>query len=547
MITGALLRDAVVYASACLDEKQQEIDALNVFPVPDGDTGTNMSMTFSAAAREVALFADDSELSAVAERVALSLLHGARGNSGVILSLIFRGFAKELQQRTAADGAELAAALKRGTEMAYKAVMKPVEGTILTVIRAASEAAKKQAKAKGDPIAVFRAALRAAREALADTPNLLPVLKKANVVDAGGQGLVVILEAMLAVFEGGKRQYISAEVPSQAAPNVFTYTPAALAQFEQANGYLYCTECSVQLPQTSQEEQLNALRDFLMGIGDSLVFIWQEEFLKIHVHTNAPDAVLQAALRCGALTQVKIENMQIQHSTLQEAEAREESAAERDCGLVAVAAGAGLTELFYSLGADAVVSGGQTMNPSTQELLEALRTVRAKHIFVLPNNPNIRMAAKQAAELAGETVYVLDTDHVPQGIAAALALDEAQSVRENAAAMWEAASLVQTGYVTFAAQDRQYDELSLKQGDIIGMVCGNIVFCGETPAAAALALVQELFTPKNSMVTLYYGEGITREEAEETQKKLYGALPSAAEVILVDGGQPVYYYILAVE
>ncbi len=539
LITGAVLRDAVIYASAQIQARQQEIDALNVFPVPDGDTGTNMSMTLSAAARDVAHFADSTALSAVAQCVASSLLHGARGNSGVILSLIFRGFAGELQG-AAADGRELAEALWRGTETAYKAVLKPIEGTILTVIRAASDAARLQVRQKPDAVAVFSAALRGAKTALAQTPDLLPVLKKANVVDAGGQGLVVIFEAMLAVFRGDAPALAEPVLPAREKP---------LALVEQEISFLYCTECLVQ---RQDARDAVPLRTALAKLGDSMVFLAEEDCIKLHIHTNQPDAVLTEALCYGQLEQIKIENMQLQHSAaLAQGEEAAQSVAQegekRPFGIVTVAAGEGLRDLFSDLGADYVVSGGQTMNPSTDEILAALECVRAEHIFLLPNNRNIHMAAQQAAALAGGHVQVVETLDVPQGIAAVLALDELGTAQQNAAGMHEAIKSVTTAYVTFAARDREFPDLALKRGDVLGVVGGEVKLSAHTPEEAAAALLSALYSPQNHVgITLYYGEGITARQAENLAQELEQQYPKAA-VSAVYGGQPVYYYMLAVE
>ena len=536
MITGALLRDAVVYASQQMSARQQEIDALNVFPVPDGDTGTNMSMTLLSAAREMSRFADGTSLSAVADGVAAALLQGARGNSGVILSLIFRGFAKELQEQISADGAALAAALRNGTEMAYKAVMTPVEGTILTVVRKASEAAKRQLGRGNDATAVFSAALRGAREALADTPNLLPILKKANVVDAGGQGLVVIFEAMLAVFQGQPLRSVAANLAQPAAPAV----PAAVQDMDIM--YTYCTEFLIQ---DAKPEAAQSLRETLAALGDSFVFLAQDALVKVHIHTNEPDKVLAAALGCGSLDKIKIENMRVQHTQTLEAAAQD--VPEAAFGLVAVAAGAGLKELFGALGAGAVVSGGQTMNPSTQELLQAVESIAAKRIFLLPNNRNIIMAAEQAAALSEKAVTVIPSETVPQGIAAALALDEDSGAAQNDAAMRGALTMVSTGLVTFAAQTRDFAGLRLKRGDIIGMENGELSCTAKTHGKAAVQVAKSLFSAEqHSSVTLYYGAGVVHEEAEAAAHTLREML-DAAEVSVIDGGQPIYYYIISVE
>lgn len=534
MLTGQMLRDAILLAAQEVTTHRQEIDALNVFPVPDGDTGTNMAMTLQAAGTELAALPASSPVCEVASVAAQAMLRGARGNSGVILSLIFRGIDKQLRDSQTADGQQLAAALQRGAQAAYKAVMKPTEGTILTVIRRAGEEAGKAAGKNNDVHYVLQQALGGARETLAQTPQMLPVLKRAGVVDAGGQGLVYILQAMYAVISG-----------ESVVPQVQTQTtPAVTQQVQQEISFTYCTEMLLRREGKRSPEKLRA---YLESIGDSLVFVEDDELLKVHVHTNEPGNVLQQGLQYGTLTSVKVENMreQLAHTAwgavLQEPPQKEEPA--QAIGLVAVASGDGLRDLFMELGADAVVSGGQSMNPSTQEILQAVQEVPAQHVFVLPNNKNIIMAAQQVLRFSDKTVTVIPTKTIAQGIAAALALDPENALRSEAE-MLQAAKQVKTGMVTFAARDSE----TFHRGDILGICEGEIRLTRPGVDETAFALVQEMFDPQtNSTVTLLAGADVTPAQAQVLQKTLRARLGDTAEVALVMGGQPLYYYIIGIE
>ena len=548
MINGSLLRDAILSAAYTLASRKQSVDELNVFPVPDGDTGTNMSMTIGAAARELEMLKEPA-VSETSKVTASALLRGARGNSGVILSLLFRGISKGLQGKSEASGTDLADALVEGVSAAYKAVMKPTEGTILTVSREASEKARSVAMDDNDALTVFRAAVSQARETLARTPEMLPVLKKAGVVDAGGQGLVIILQAMLDVFEGGP------VMKPEATPAGGSGAKPKRSAVAEADGdilFTYCTEFIV-LKAPGCEDALK-LRAYLESIGDSVVVVDDEEIIKVHVHTNHPGDALESGLKFGMLTKLKIENMKEQH-TAQVTEA--EQMAENDSyvpvdpdipyGFVAVAAGMGVQSLFEDLGVNNVVTGGQTMNPSTDDILNAIHATPAQTVFVLPNNKNIIMAAEQAVKLADRRVCVLQTVTIPQGISAMLAFDPEASFADNQVNMTEAASRVQSGQITFAARDSDYDGHNIKAGEILAMENGKLAFVEKDLEKAVYKLTRSMVRRDSSFVTLIYGSDVTDGQAESACEFIKSKLSPNLEISLINGGQPVYYYLISVE
>jgi len=551
LITGLMLRDGIISAANNITGLRKEVDALNVFPVPDGDTGTNMSMTINSAAREAALLPDDADISLVAEKIASALLRGARGNSGVILSLIFRGIAKGFRDCEEADGENLAAALQFGVDAAYKAVMKPTEGTILTVIRTGAESAREAAENGEDVLAVWDAACKGAVEALALTPELLPVLKKADVVDAGGQGLVYIFEGMTSVF---KKNMILTESAEAAAPAEEHYSAAAHESGENIT-FTYCTEFIVN--RTGSDDPLK-LRAYLESIGDSVVVVDDEQIIKVHLHTDEPGNAMQAAMEYGQLVNTKIDNMRQQHQNVawgvgddalkSSANKNMPAAPEKAYGMVAVAAGAGIEELFLELGVDQLVCGGQTMNPSTEDILTAVQATPAEHIFILPNNKNIIMAAEQVIPLTDRKISVLHTRTIPQGIAAALSLDDTLSVEENHMAMMRAAEKVSTGLVTYAARDSSVEDEKVLKGQILGMENGKITMVESSPVQAAYRVTKHLFKKgTSSLITVIYGEDTNPQQAQELMKMLEDKYGSEAEISLVDGGQPIYYFIISVE
>lgn len=553
MITGLMFRDSIISAANNISNSRQAVDALNVFPVPDGDTGTNMSMTITAAAKEMATLPDDCTIDEASSRCASALLRGARGNSGVILSLIFRGFSKGFKGLTEAGAKDIANAFKEGVDAAYKAVMKPTEGTILTVVREASEAAQEMAKIQDDPLEVAFAALQAAKEALAKTPELLPVLKKAGVVDAGGQGLILVFEGMESVWHNG---VIVQPVDGSGVTPVSTPSKSTVANASDDIEFGYCSEFLIEKSNKSKEKDPLKLRAYLESIGDCVVVVDDSDIIKVHVHSNEPGNVIQAALKYGQLINIKIDNMRYQHANAEVGVKDGEEVItptvqkpENEYGFVTVCAGEGLTELFGDIGADVVVSGGQTMNPSTDDILNAVMNTPAKTVFVLPNNKNIIMAAEQAVPLASDReVRVLHTKTVPQGISAMLSFDETVSADENQMNMMDAAEAVQTAQVTFAARDSEVDGKAVKQGEIMGLCNGKIKFIGNDITDIAFKSTDKIFKRnEHSLVTIIYGEGVSEEDAVRVEEKLSEKYGSDIEISVVNGGQPIYYFIISVE
>lgn len=548
MITGLMFKNGIISAANNISNSRQAVDALNIFPVPDGDTGTNMSMTINAAAADIAAMPEDSSLGEVSKRTASALLRGARGNSGVILSLIFRGMSKAFKGLDEAGSKDVAKAFRMGCDAAYKAVMKPTEGTILTVIRKAAEAAEEIADIQDEPLKVCFAALQAAKQALAKTPEQLPVLKKAGVVDAGGQGLVLIFEGIQSVFENNAIvQPIDNEKKEEKQNDKSTVAAA-----DEEIKFGYCSEFLIEKEKSAKEKDPLKLRAYLESIGDCVVVVDDNDIIKVHVHSNCPGDVIQSALKYGQLINIKIDNMRYQHRNAEEGKKADEAKIaepENEYGFVAVCAGEGLQELFTDLGADVVVSGGQTMNPSTDNILNAINQTPSKTVFVLPNNKNIIMAAQQAVPLAKDrTVIVLQTKTIPQGISAMLIFDETQNAQANEEAMTEAAGAVETGQVTFAARDSEVDGKPIKQGQMMGMANGAIKFIGDDKEQIAFETAESMIdTSVHSLVTIIFGEGADENGAQAVEQKLGEKFGSDIEISIVDGGQPVYYYIISVE
>ena len=569
MISGKILRDAIISGANNIQNQRARVDELNVFPVPDGDTGTNMAMTVSASVPELEVMAESCTVAEASKTAASAMLRGARGNSGVITSLLFRGFSKALAGKKEATAADIVEALKKGVEGAYKAVMKPTEGTILTVARIASEEAA--ACGAEDVPALWDVVMTAGQKALEDTPNLLPVLKKAGVVDAGGQGIMIIFEGMGKVFHGegivagGEAAPNKAKLSTEnAGKGVFTDDLMKVEDIK--NGY--CTQFLINKYEGASAAKMRA---FAESNGDSVVCIEDDDVINLHVHTADPGKILSEAIKYGYLTNFKIENMheqflarQKQAKGLEKQAEAEEKAAEtgaketfvyaavdpdRAYGFVAVAAGDGLKSVFEDLGVDAVVSGGQTMNAATEDILAAIQSVPAKTVLVLPNNKNIIMAAEQAIPLAKDRqVRVLQTKTIPQGISAMLVFDETQSVDDNQMAMMDAAAHVETGSVTFAARDSELDGRPIKQGEIMGMCGSKIKFLGDDIVDIAFKTVDKLFKRgEHALVTLIYGADATEEQAQELENRLSEKYGSDMEISIVDGGQPIYYFLLSVE
>jgi len=559
MISGKILRDAIISGANNINNQRSRVDELNVFPVPDGDTGTNMGMTVGAAVRELEALDDSCTVGESAKTAASAMLRGARGNSGVITSLLFRGFSKALEGKKEADVADIVAALQKGVEGAYKAVMKPTEGTILTVARVASEEAA--ASDAADVPALWDVVLTAGQKALEDTPNLLPVLKKAGVVDAGGQGIMVIFEGMGKVFHGegiiagGEAAPNKAKLSTEnAGKGVFTDDLMKVEDI--TNGY--CTQFLINKYEGASAAKMRA---FAESNGDSVVCIEDDDVINLHVHTADPGKILSEAIKYGYLTNFKIENMHEQFLARQkQGKSLEKQASaqasefiyaavdpSRDYGFVAVAAGEGLKAVFTDLAADAVVSGGQTMNPSTEDILAAIQSVPAKTVFVLPNNKNIIMAAEQAQKLADRQVVVLPTRTVPMGITALLNFDPSVNAETNTINMMAAADKVSTGLITYAARDSEYDGKRIRKGEIMALENGKIVSTSTDITKATYRLARNMCKKDSSFVTIISGCDVSDEDAEKVTEIVKAKCPNHVEVSHIRGGQPVYYYMISVE
>ncbi len=543
ILTGKVLRDAVISGANNIYNLRREVDELNVFPVPDGDTGTNMSMTIKNALAELKNTPDGAGAGEVAKTTASAMLRGARGNSGVILSLLFRGLSKGLAGKETASAADLSAAFKLGVDAAYKSVMKPTEGTILTVARESYENTVAMAKADCDAADFLLAFIEEAKKSLEKTPELLPALKKAGVVDAGGKGFIVILQGMYAVISGGAAIRAEDEIKPSA--------PAAAAAMVQEIEYGYCAEFTINKRAASKDP--TALRAYLETIGDSVVVVDDDNIIKIHLNTDHPGKAIEEGLKFGELTKVKIDNIREQHKRIIKADKAAQKnrrlpvPPEKDAGFAAVAAGAGIEALFRDLGADSVIRGGQTMNPSTEDILEAIGQTPARNVFVLPNNKNIIMAAEQAAPLADRNVCVLQTRTIPQGIAALMAFDPTADFNTNRSAMTAAIDHVGSGQITYAVRDSEYDGHKIKQGEILAMDGGKIVFTEKDLVKALIKLTKRLVTSGSSYITLIYGSDVADEDAEAAYETLRSKISDDIEIVLVNGGQPVYYYIVSVE
>ena len=552
MISGAIFRDGIISAANSIANFKEAVNVLNVFPVPDGDTGTNMSMTMAAAKTAVSTLADDISAGEAADIAASAMLRGARGNSGVILSLIFRGMADGLRGCDAANSAILAAALDLGAVRAYKAVQNPMEGTILTVIKEAAAAAREHSREDTDPAETFEYAYRAATEALQKTPDMLHILKKARVVDAGGQGLCYIFLGMLSVITGGTVIELSEPDSAEPAPvAVFAGDVPGEAEIK----YAYCTEFIVKRD-ASSAKNVDDLRKFLASAGDCVVAVDDGDIIKIHVHTNAPGEVITHGQAYGELLTVKIENMRQQHrhATWGVGDAAEKKteepvrvAPEKKFGFVSVAAGEGFDSLFAELGADHMVSGGQTMNPSTEDILTAVYATPAETVFVLPNNKNIVLAAIQAARLADDRqIVIVESTTVPQGVAAMLAFDEDASQQTNIDAMNEAIRRVTTVSVTYAARDSFVGGFNIKKGQCMGLEDGKMAAVEDDPNDAAYRAVRRAAKRSTEMITVYYGDSVTEEKAQQLVERISEKFDDA-EVLAVFGGQPVYHYLISIE
>ena len=551
-ITTSLFQEMVQAASTRLNKQAEYVNSLNVFPVPDGDTGTNMGMTIENGAKEVA----DKSASTVGEVAAIfakGLLMGARGNSGVITSQLFRGFSQSVKGKDELDGQALALAFQSGVEVAYKAVMKPVEGTILTVSRGAAIGAKKKAEVTNDAVEVMKAALEGAKTALAKTPDMLPVLKEVGVVDSGGQGLVFIYEGFLSALTG---EYIASED--------FQATPATMTEMINAEhhksvaGHVateditfgYCTEIMVALkqgPTYVKDFDYDEFRNYLNELGDSLLVVNDDEIVKVHVHTEDPGLVMQEGLKYGSLVKVKVDNMRNQHEAqLEKEEKAIKPAEEKEYAIIAVVAGDGLAEIFKAQGVDYIISGGQTMNPSTEDFIKAVDQVNARNIIFLPNNKNIFMAAQSAAEVLEQPTTVIETRTLPQGLTSLLAFDSGKTIEENHERMTAALSDVISGSVTTAVRDTTIDGLEIHENDNLGMVDGKILVSNPDMLTTLKATFAKMLDEDSEIVSIYIGEDGDEELANGLAQDLMEEYEDL-EVEIHQGNQPVYPYIFSVE
>ncbi|HFH9610715.1 TPA: DAK2 domain-containing protein [Streptococcus pyogenes] len=551
-ITTSLFQEMVQAAATRLGKQAEYVNSLNVFPVPDGDTGTNMSMTMDNGAKEVA-DKPASTVGEVGQMLSKGLLMGARGNSGVITSQLFRGFGQSIKGKDELTGKDLAQAFQVGVEVAYKAVMKPVEGTILTVSRGAATAALKKADLTDDAVEVMQAALDGAKGALAKTPDLLPVLKEVGVVDSGGQGLVFIYEGFLSALNG---DYVTSAD--------FKATPANMSEMINAEHhksvvghvateditYGYCTEIMVALKQGPiyvKEFNYDEFQGYLSGLGDSLLVVNDDEIVKVHVHTEDPGLVMQEGLKYGSLIKIKVDNMRNQHEAqVQKTDVEKTKAEAKDFGLIAVVAGEGLSEIFKAQGVDYVISGGQTMNPSTEDIVKAIEAVNAKQVIILPNNKNIFMAAQSAAEVVDIPAAVVATRTVPQGFTSLLAFDPSKSLEDNVADMSTSLSDVVSGSVTLAVRDTTIDGLEIHENDFLGMVDGKIIVSNPDMEATLKAAFEKMIDEDSEIVTIFVGEEGDQDLAEELAGYL-GETYEDVEVEIHQGDQPVYPYLMSVE
>ena len=551
-IDAAAYTEMIKSGAALIERNKQFVNELNVFPVPDGDTGTNMSMTINAGVLSLTQNPQPT-VTAVADAAAGALLRGARGNSGVILSLLFRGMSKALKGVQEMTVADFTAALKEGVAAAYKAVMRPTEGTILTVSRLVAEAADRYAESGEDFMELFEAIIPAGDEALAGTTEQNPVLKKAGVVDSGGQGYIFLIKGMYACLQGDPVVADGGEGKGSDRADFAAFRDEDIT-------FTYCTEFIVNRENHRSPE---ALRDYLSGIGDSLVFVEDDEIIKSHVHTDQPGEVLTQALKYGSFVSVKIENMRNQHTQMvfasepkvglhpkeeapAEPEEPEEAVPEKKYGTVAVCAGEGVSEVFRNLGADALVTGGQTMNPSTEDILKAVQSVPAEIVFVLPNNKNIIMAAQQCDRLTEKTVIVIPSKTIPQGVSALISFDDSLETEELTEALTEATKTVKTAQITYASRDSDFDGLNISAGEYLALLEGGIVGSGKDLAELLSSVSRRFAEDGCEVITVYYGEDVDEYSANAVAAKFRADFPDA-DVTTVYGGQPVYYYMISAE
>ena len=537
-IEGKMLRDMFVSGANNLQNHKELVDKLNVFPVPDGDTGTNMSLTISYAMKELAKVENDS-ITEIGKSLSKGSLMGARGNSGVILSQIIRGFSKSIEGKEQISTEDLAKAFKNGSDTAYKAVIKPIEGTILKVVRESGEYAIKAAKKEKDLLKFLEMVIDEANKSLERTPELLKNLKEAGVVDSGGKGLVLIYEGM---YEALKGNPIKAKDLNDS--NVSEVKQAGTSINTEDIKFCYCTEFILESNSISDTE----IRDIMLKYGDSLAVVGDEGIIKVHVHTNDPGLVLQDALKHGQLVTIKIENMKLQHENILVGDTDEiaQSVEEKEYGFIATSMGEGLAKIFKDFGVDYIIEGGQTMNPSTEDFMKAIDSINAKNIFIFPNNSNIIMAANQAKELSDKNIIVIPTKNTPQGFTALVNFNADASVEENEQALMESLTMVKSGQVTFAVRDTVMNDVEVKEGNIIGIAESKLMDAGDSVDEITTSLVEKLVDEDSAIITLFYGEDVTEEDANNLRDELEEKFEDL-DIELYYGGQPLYYYLISVE
>ena len=537
-IEGKMLRDMFVSGANNLQNHKELVDKLNVFPVPDGDTGTNMSLTISYAMKELAKVENDS-ITEIGKSLSKGSLMGARGNSGVILSQIIRGFSKSIEGKEQISTEDLAKAFKNGSDTAYKAVIKPIEGTILTVVRESGEYAIKAAKKEKDLLKFLEMVIDEANKSLERTPELLKNLKEAGVVDSGGKGLVLIYEGM---YEALKGNPIKAKDLNDS--NVSEVKQAGTSINTEDIKFCYCTEFILESNSISDTE----IRDIMLKYGDSLAVVGDEGIIKVHVHTNDPGLVLQDALKHGQLVTIKIENMKLQHENILVGDTDEiaQSVEEKEYGFIATSMGEGLAKIFKDFGVDYIIEGGQTMNPSTEDFMKAIDSINAKNIFIFPNNSNIIMAANQAKELSDKNIIVIPTKNTPQGFTALVNFNADASVEENEQALMESLTMGKSGQVTFAVRDTVMNDVEVKEGNIIGIAESKLMDAGDSVDEITTSLVEKLVDEDSAIITLFYGEDVTEEDANNLRDELEEKFEDL-DIELYYGGQPLYYYLISVE
>ena len=553
-IDAKMLSKMFLAGAKNLENKKEWINELNVFPVPDGDTGTNMTMTIMSAAREVSALGEDADMGSICKAISSGSLRGARGNSGVILSQLFRGFTKRIKEESVLTVPILSDAFEKAVETAYKAVMKPKEGTILTVARGASDKAKELVEDGVEDLETFLSTvIEHAKYVLSQTPEMLPVLKQAGVVDSGGQGLVEVLSGAFDAFLG-KEINFNFTAPTGSEPSSMSRTASMEAQAEADIKFGYCTEFIIMLNKTFNIKAEMDFKAYLESIGDSIVCVADDDVVKVHVHTNDPGLAIQKALKYGALSNMKIDNMRLEHQEKLFKMAEKEASAvsdpvepPKDFGFIAVSVGDGINEIFRSLGVDYIIEGGQTMNPSTADILDAVEKVNAKTVFILPNNKNIILAANQAAELTTEKdLFVIPTKTIPQGISAVINFVPELSADENEENMISEITNVKTGQVTYAVRDTVIDDKEIKKGDYMGIGDSGILSVGTSINEVARDTIAGMITDDSELISIYYGSDITEEDAESFRSQIT-ELYSSCDVELQYGGQPIYYYVMSVE